>query len=89
MAYTVHGTLQARILEWVAFPFSWGSSQLRDWTQVPHTVKANSLPAEPQDKPKNIGVGSLSLLQQIFPTPALQTDSLPTELSGNPQTQFK
>ena len=29
-----HGILQARILEWVAFPFSRGSSQLRDWTQV-------------------------------------------------------
>ena len=34
MDYTVHGILQARILEWVAFPFSRGSSQLRDWTQV-------------------------------------------------------
>ena len=32
--YTVHGILQARILEWVAFPFFRGSSQLRDWTQV-------------------------------------------------------
>ena len=31
---TVHGILQARILEWVAFPFSRGSSQARDWTQV-------------------------------------------------------
>ena len=34
--YTVHRILQARILEWVAFPFSRGSSQLRDWTQVSH-----------------------------------------------------
>ena len=33
--YTVHGSLQARVLEWVAFPFSRGSSQPRDWTQVP------------------------------------------------------
>ena len=30
MNYTVHGILQARILEWVAFPFSRGSSQSRD-----------------------------------------------------------
>ena len=30
----VHGILQARILEWVAFPFSRGSSQRRDRTQV-------------------------------------------------------
>ena len=34
MDYTVHGILQARILEWVAFSFSKGSSQPRDWTQV-------------------------------------------------------
>ena len=30
MGYTVHRILQARILEWVAFPFSRGSSQPRD-----------------------------------------------------------
>ena len=34
MDYTVHGTLKARILEWVAFPFFRGSSQPRDQTQV-------------------------------------------------------
>ena len=50
MNYTVHGILQAKILEWVAFPFSRGSSQ-------------------PKIKP-----GS----------PALQADSLPAELSGEP-----
>ena len=30
MDYTIHGILWARILEWVAFPFSRGSSQPRD-----------------------------------------------------------
>ena len=30
---SVRWILQARILEWVAFPFSRGSSQPRDWTQ--------------------------------------------------------
>ena len=34
MDYTVHGILQARILEWVAFSCSRGSSQLRDGSQV-------------------------------------------------------
>ena len=34
MDYTVHGILQAGILEWVTFPFSRGSSQPRDQTQV-------------------------------------------------------
>ena len=31
---SVHGILQARILEWVAMPVSRGSSQPRDWTRV-------------------------------------------------------
>ena len=36
MDYTVYGLLQARILEWVAIPFSRASSQLSDQTQVSH-----------------------------------------------------
>ena len=36
MDYMVHEILQARILEWVAFPFSRGSSQPRDQSQVSH-----------------------------------------------------
>ena len=36
LIYTVHGILQARILEWVAFPFSRGSCQPRDQNQVSH-----------------------------------------------------
>ena len=39
MDYTVHGILQARILEWVAFPFSRGLSQFRDQTQVSHIAE--------------------------------------------------
>ena len=34
MDYTVHGLLQARILEWIAFPFSRGSSPPRNWTHI-------------------------------------------------------
>ena len=34
MDYAVRGILRARILEWVASPFSRGSSQPRDITQV-------------------------------------------------------
>ena len=34
--YTVHGILQARILEWIAFPFSRGSSQPRNRPGVSH-----------------------------------------------------
>ena len=38
MDYTVHGILQARILGWVAFPFSRGSSQPKHRTQVSRTA---------------------------------------------------
>ena len=50
MDYIVCGILQARILEWVAFPFCRGSSQPRDQTQV-SCIAGGSLPAEPQGKP--------------------------------------
>ena len=36
VVYTVHGILQVRILEWVAFPISRGSSQPKDQAQVSH-----------------------------------------------------
>ena len=36
--YTGQGILQARILEWAAIPFSRGSSQPRDQTQVSSTA---------------------------------------------------
>ena len=49
MDHTVHGILQARILRWVAFPFSRGSSQPRDRTRYP-ALQADSLSAEPQGK---------------------------------------
>ena len=107
MNYTVHGIVQARILEWVAFPFSRGifpiqgsnpglqhcrqtlyqlshkgSPRMMEWVACPFSrgsshpgikprspaLQADSLPVEPQGKPKNTGVGSLSLLQGIFPT---------------------
>ena len=38
MVYTVHGLLQARTLEWAAFPFCRGSSQPRDQTWVSRTA---------------------------------------------------
>ena len=42
--YTVHGIVQARILEWVAFPSSRGSSQARDQTQVSRIAGGFILP---------------------------------------------
>ena len=67
MDYTVHGILQARILPWVAFPFSRALPNPGIEPRVP-TLQVDSLPAKPQGKPKNTGMGSLSLLQWIFLT---------------------
>ena len=47
MDYTVPGILQARILEWVAIPFSRGSSQPRSLA-----LQVDSLPAELPWRPK-------------------------------------
>jgi len=60
MVYTVHGILQARILEWVAYFFPGIEPQSP-------ALEADSLPAEPPGKPKNTGVASLPFLQWIFP----------------------
>ena len=90
MDYTVQGILQARILEQVAFPFSRWSSQPRDRTQISliagrffiswATRKAQEYwsrqPIPSLADLLNPGIKSES--------PALQVDSLPTELSGKP-----
>ena len=70
MGYTAHGILRARILEWVAFLFSRDLPNPGIEPRSPAWQVASS-PAEPPGKPKNTGVGSLSLLQRIFPTQAL------------------
>ena len=95
MDYTVRGILQARILEWVAFPFSRGSSNPGVKPRSPWALQVDSLPAEPQGKPKNTEVGSLSLFQWIFPTQELNQGLLhcrwilyPTELSGRPNLLY-
>ena len=88
MDYTVRGILQARIREWVAFPFSRGSSQPKDRTQVSCIASrfftswatreaqeywSGQPISSPGDHP-NPGIKPGS--------PALQADSLPAELLG-------
>ena len=73
--WTVHGILQARILEWVAIPFSRDLPGPGIKPRSP-ALQADSLPAEPPGKPKDTGVGSLSLLQGIFPTQESNQDLL-------------
>ena len=50
MHYIVHGILQARILEWVAFSFSGDLPNPGIEPRSP-TLQSDSLPAEPQGKP--------------------------------------
>ena len=69
------GILQARILEWVAMPSS------RDLPNpgikpTSSTLQEDSLPSEPSRRPKNTGVGSLSLLQGNFLTQEFNWDVL-------------
>ena len=50
-------------------------------------LQADSLPSEPPGKPKNTGVGRLSLLQGNFPTKELNwVDLVPAELPGKPKS---
>ena len=72
---SVHGILQVRIPEWVAFPSPGDLPNTGIEPRSP-TLQADSLPAEPQGKPKNTEVGSLSLLQWIFQTQKLNRDLL-------------
>ena len=52
---------------WNGYPFP-SPGDLPNTGMKPRSpaLQVDSLPAEPQGKPKNTGVGSLSLLQQIF-----------------------
>ena len=88
MDYTVHGILQGRILEWVAFPFSRGSSQLRHWTQVsriaggfftsrPIRAAQKHWSGQPIPSPRDLPDPGVS--------PELQVDSLPAELLAGHQ----
>ena len=64
------GILQARTLEWVAIPFSRGSSQPRDWTQF-SILQVGSLPSEPPVKHPIRYVSYISAQRTHFFTPAL------------------
>ena len=61
----VHGILQARILEWVAFPFSRGSSNPGTEPKSP-TLQADFLPSEPPGKPIAWDGAVKSFQQPVF-----------------------
>ena len=61
------GICQARTLEWVAMPSSRGLPNPGIKPRSP-AMQVDSLPSELPRKPKNTGMGSLSILQGNFPT---------------------
>jgi len=72
---SVHGILQARILEWVAVPFSRGPFDPAIECTF-STLPVGSLPSDPPGKPKKTGMGNLSVLQGNFSTQELNQDIL-------------
>ena len=87
---SIHGILQARILEWVAVPFSRGSFQLRDQTCISCLLhwQAGSLLLAPPGKPNlvHISANILNLLPFNF-TCILPQPRLIRLLSGAAHTE--
>ena len=89
--YTVHGILQARILELVAVPPSRRYSQPRDQAQVPHFEGGFFTSWGTREAQEHWGRESVSSSVHlpnpgIEPgSPALQADSSPAETPGNPK----
>ena len=92
MDYAVLGILQARILEWVAFTFSRGSSQCRGWTQVSliagrfftswATVEALALCGDLNGKEIQKWEGAcIFITNSLFCTAELYTDRVQIETS--------
>ena len=88
----VSDSLQPHVLQPARLLCPWGFSRQEHWSKLPcpppvdlpnpgieprsPTLQADSLLSEPPGKPMNTGVGSLSLLQRIFPTQELNQDLL-------------
>ena len=65
--WTIQSMAFSRPQYWSIFPFPSSGDLSKPGIKLrSSTMWVDSLPAEPQGKPKNTGVGSLSLLQQIF-----------------------
>ena len=67
---SVHGLLQARILEWVAMSYSRGSSRPKDWTHVScicsHQRKINIIPHFIKEETSPVSSNSLSTITKAL-----------------------
>ena len=71
LGFSVHGILQARILEWIAISFSRGSSWPRDWTRVSHIGGRRfnlwaTREAPPKIKSDTVSTVSLSISHEVM-----------------------
>ena len=66
---SIHGILQARILEWVAISFSRGSSWPRDWAQV-SCIAGRFFTTEPPGKPLWIFISVLVIITKTWKQPS-------------------
>ena len=64
---SVHWILQARILEWVAMPSSWGSFQTRDRSQVSHTAGGATTEAWLLQTPGLLNTLPVRMVAKIIP----------------------
>ena len=78
---SIHGLLQARILEWVAIPFSRGSSQQRDQTQV-SCIAGRFLLSEPPGKIKS-KIEAFNILRIYLSKNGFQSGSAKLEVDSN------
>ena len=79
MDYIVHGILQARILEWVAFHFSRGSFQLRVFCIAGRFFTNWAIREALTEPPRNPASSSISHFQDSYP---LSQDGLPARWQG-------
>ena len=90
---SVCGISQARILQWVAIPFSRGSSRPRDWTlphcrQILYHLRHQGNPLSPQPGTCWLALGldldlqGLPPLEEVMKTSCVQKQALPLILAG-------
>ena len=83
MNYTIHGILQARILEWVAYPFSRGSPQPRDLTQVSR-IAGRFFTSWATREAQDYGSGKPISTPGDLPDPGIEPGSLALQVNSSP-----
>ena len=86
---SVHGILQARILDWVAMPSSRASLWHRNWTQVFFIGGRFFTLWATKEASKNTGLGCHFLLQEISPTQGISLKKKKKEACLLPKETYK